>query len=305
MRNVSFVIFALFASFLLVGKAFAMSSESYAIPWDATGAGGDDVSSSTNFGLRDTIDGVAVGSSSSSQFSLQSGYRVGDRDVPYMQFSLFSQDPSTFSQYTTFNTVQNFVVVANPSLFHTGDMVEAIENVGINQKVAIGKVSSVVGSHVYVDRWDGDTGIMNISPTGVSDLYRMQSGVSVNLGSLQGSVYASALTATRVSTSAPNGYSIYMKASGSLNSGLHGIYDVTDGIVTPGQEEYGWRLSGATATTGTARDMSFTTATIPIQQNTVATTGEGICVEYKLSVTSATPVGSYSQTVTYSATANY
>ena len=305
MRKVSLALVTFFSSFLLANLAFAMTSESFSIPWDATGVGGDDISSSTNFGLRDTIGGQAIGQSSGSQFSMQSGYRVGDVDVPYLQFSLFSQNSSIFTTYTTLNMVQNFVVVANSSLFAAGDMVQVVENPGTNQKVVIGKVTFISGTHVYVDRWDGDTSVMNISPSGVNYVYKMQSASSINFGSLLPPVYTTALTGTRVSTSAPNGYTIYMTPSGGLNSGIHEMFAVTDGSVTAGQEEYGWRLSGSTAATGTSMDSGFSTQTIPIQKNTVATPGEGVCVAYKLSVISSTVIGSYTQTITYSATANF
>ena len=291
--------------FLFAGRVFAMSSESYAVPWDTVNSGGEDTSSSTNYGLRDSIGGQATGLGSSTNFSVHSGYRVGDRDVPYIQFSLFTQDSVTVSTYTTFNFAGNFVVVSTPSLFHVGDMIQAVENVGVNQKMAIGKIVFIRGSSLYVDRWDGSTGLMDISPSGQSDVFRLQTGTSIDFGTLQGAVFATELTGTRISTSAPNGYTVYMKADGGLRSTVHEIHDVTDGQVTPGVEEYGWRVSGSAVATSTSIDYPFTTATVPIQQNTVAVPAEGICLEYRLSVTATTVAGSHAQVVTYSATANY
>ena len=55
-----------------------MTSTNFELPWDSINSGGDDISSSTNFGLRDTAGEQATGLSSSTNFEASAGYRVGD-----------------------------------------------------------------------------------------------------------------------------------------------------------------------------------------------------------------------------------
>lgn len=55
-----------------------MNSANYGIAWDSVNSGGEDTSSSTNFGLRDTYGEQATGDSSSTSFTDTAGYRVGD-----------------------------------------------------------------------------------------------------------------------------------------------------------------------------------------------------------------------------------
>lgn len=52
-----------------------MSSTDYQIGWDTLSSGGSDVSNSTSYVVRDTIDGTAVGDSASTTYGLKAGYR--------------------------------------------------------------------------------------------------------------------------------------------------------------------------------------------------------------------------------------
>lgn len=76
----------LFTLFFIAGLLFqqgvrAMTSTNFSISWDSINSGGDDISSSTNFRVRDATGDPSAGSGSSTSFQLTAGYRTGDADI--------------------------------------------------------------------------------------------------------------------------------------------------------------------------------------------------------------------------------
>jgi hypothetical protein len=67
---------------------FAMTSSNYQINWDSINQGGLDVSTSTNYGMRDTIGEHATGDSSSVNYQISAGYRVGEESASYISFKI-------------------------------------------------------------------------------------------------------------------------------------------------------------------------------------------------------------------------
>lgn len=296
---------AFFSVFLFAGGiVHAMTSTNYIVNWDSVNSGGADNSTSTNYVLKDTIGGQATGYSSSTNYQLRAGYRTGDMDLATLNFSIHTENSSVKSLYTTFNSLANTVVVASTSGFSVGDMIAAVEQVGLGEKAAIGRIASIVGSTISVDKWDGQTGTMVISPSGATSFVFRLDGSTVSFGNLTGPTTATSLTGTRVTTNAVNGFTVYVQTNGGLTTGVTAITNVSDGIVSSGQEEYGWGVQGATATS-TPFDQPFAVSATPIQQSTTFVNSEGVVLIYKLSVISSTTAGAYAQTVSYTATANF
>jgi len=71
-----FVVAVLFCIVSL--NAHAMTSANFNLIFDSANSGGTDTSTSTNFGLRDTVGEGGTGEISSTNFAVYSGYRAGD-----------------------------------------------------------------------------------------------------------------------------------------------------------------------------------------------------------------------------------
>ena len=70
MKRLFVSFFCLLGLLLAAPFGFAMTSTNYLINWDSINSGGDDVSSSTNYRLRDTVGEQATGFSTSTLYSL-------------------------------------------------------------------------------------------------------------------------------------------------------------------------------------------------------------------------------------------
>lgn len=284
--------------------AHAMTSTNFIVNWDSLNSGGDDVSSSTNFQVRDTIGEQAVSTGTSSNFQLYAGYRFGDTEATVLTFDVGTQENSTETAFTAFDDSANTVTVNSTSSFSVGNFVGVIENVGASELIAIGKVTSISGAVITVDDWDGNPAAVSASPSGGNDfVYRLQ-GDAAQLGTLSSSAVATSLTHTTVQTNVSGGYTVYVSADGDLTTGSNAIDAVSDGAVTAGSEEYGARIFGTTATS-TGSDFAFATTTREIQMATSTATGHRIGLVYKASISASTAGGSYSQAVTYTVTGNY
>ncbi len=127
---------------------------------------------------------------------------------------------------------------------------------------------------------------------------------AIALGTLSQLAIASASQTLTITTNSPSGYTTTIVEDGNLRSGGNDINDVADGTVTAGSEEYGIRTSGAagqmnntdTAITGVAQTIA-STSTVALAEQTV--------ISYKAAVSENTTYGTYSQTVTFTTTANY
>lgn len=292
---------------LLVGtNVLAMSSTNYWIPWDDVNAGGNDVGTSTNFSIRDTLGGTAVGTGTSANYSLSSGYRVPEEanTLSYL-VKTSNTAPTTYTAFT--DGVGGSVVVASTAGFAVGNLVAVVENHGFGQLVAIGSISSIVGSTMTVDRFEGDGGVMSGVPAGGDDFVYLLTANSFDFGTVTAGVENTNVVGTSVLTNVASGYSVYLQANQDLQNATAQVMTVvTDGTVSSGAEEYGAETTGATAV-GAGTDLGVTT-TQRIIQTSVAPSGtvsDKVGMTYKLSITATTNAGVYTQTVYYTLTANY
>lgn len=292
--------------FLIGTNVLAMSSTNYWIPWDNVNAGGNDVGTSTNYTLRDTIGGTSVGTSTSANYSLSSGYRVPEmaNTLSYL-VKTSNTDPTTYTAFS--NGVGGTVTVASTAGFFVGDLIAVVENRGYAQMVAIGRVSSTVGLVMTVDQFEGDGALMSAVPAGGDDyVYRLAAN-SFSFGTVYAGVQHTHVVGTSVLTNVASGYSVYMQANQDLqNASAQVMAPVTDGTVNTGNEEYGAEVTGGTAVNAGV-DLSVTTTQRVIQTSGAqsGTISDKIGMILKLAITSSTNAGTYSQTVYYTLTANY
>lgn len=299
-------ILSVFSCFVFAFSALAMSSTNYTVGWDSINSGGEDTGSSTNYLLRDTIGEQATGYSSSSNYLMSAGYRTGDVAESYLSFDVMAQDNSTQVSYSSFSTSTVTVVVLSSAGFAIGDYIGVVENLGLSQKIAFGKLINVAGNNLIVDFWDGSPSQISPSSSGGDDFVFKISGKSVTLGTLSQTIGNTSMASTKVTSNAQSGYTVYINDDDNLryNTSTY-ITNVSDGSVTPGQEEYGWQVYGTKAT-NIGSDRPFTTSTQAIQQSVAqAVVEERVGLVFKVSISGATPSGDYSQIVYFTVTANY
>lgn len=305
MRKICSLVCVLFL--LLAGtNVLAMSSTNYWIPWDDVNSGGDDFGTSTNFSINDTLGGMAVGTGTSANFSLSSGYRVPEEanTLSYL-VKAGNTAPTTYTAFT--DGVGGSVVVASAAGFAVGDLIAVVENRGFGQLVAVGIVSSIVGTTITVDQFEGDGGVMSGVPGGGDDYVYLLSTNSFDFGTVAAGVENTSVVGTSVLTNVASGYSVYLQANQNLqNASAQAMTLVTDGAVTSGSEEYGAEVTGATAV-GAGSDLSVSTTQRVIQTSGAAsgTISDKVGMIFKLAITAATNAGVYTQTVYYTLTANY
>lgn len=293
-------------AFLLASRVLAMSSTNYWIPWDNVNAGGNDVGTSTNFSIRDTIGGNAAGTGTSANFNLSSGYRVPEaaNTLSYL-VKAATTSPTTYSAFT--NGVGGTVVVASSVGFAVNDLIAVVENRGFGQLVAVGRITGIAGTTFTVDQFEGDGGVMSGAPAGGDDYVYRLSVNSFDFGTVYAGVQNTNVVGTSVLTNISSGYSVYLQANQNLqNTSAQVMAPVTDGTVSSGVEEYGAEVTGATAF-GAGSDLSVTTTQRVIQTAAASsgTISDKVAMIFKLSVTSSTNPGTYTQTVYYTLTANY
>ena len=284
--------------------AWAMDSASYSIDWDSINSGGDDYSSSTNYYLSDTVGDQATGISSSTNYAISAGYRYGVSEPTILSFEIGTQENSTKTGYTAFDNAGNTINVTSTTFLSEGNFIAVVENQGLSQVVAVGKIVSIAGLVVTVDQWDGSPAGIGATPAGSDDyVYRLE-GNSVEFGTLSTTVGTTSLTFSNVTCNTPNGYTVKVYADGNLLSGANSIANVSDGTVTAAAEEYGAHVYG-TAATSTSGDFAFSTATTDIQINSSYATKDRIALVYKVAISASTVGGSYTQTIYYTVTPNF
>lgn len=285
---------------------FGMTSTNYTIDFDSLNSGGDDISSSTNYQIRDTIGEQATGLSTSTMYSLQAGYRQSD-ETTNLSFDIGTQENGTQTTFSSFDENGLTVAVASTASFTTSSFIGVVENEGLSQVVALGRIVAIAGTTITVDQWDGDPSGISATPGGGDDfVYRLE-GDAATLGALSVSTGKTSLTHTDVTTNATDGYTVYVSSDGKLrvNSSTF-ITDVVDGAVTIGSEEYGGLVTGAFATvTSTSADFALTTSTFAIQTATTTSLDHRVGLIYKAAIGPGTSAGSYAQLVYYTVTANF
>gem|GEM_PF-351579 len=305
MKRLFVSFFCLLGLLLAAPFGFAMTSTNYLINWDSINSGGDDVSSSTNYRLRDTVGEQATGFSTSTLYSLSAGYRTGDQNFPFLTFSIGTQENATQVAYSAINIAGKTIAAASAAGFAVGDYVGAVENLGLSQKVSVGQIVSIASNTIEVDQWGGVTSTMSAIPGGGDDFIYRLNGSSAVLGTLTSAIGKTSITTTNVSTDATNGYTLEVLDDGNLRTGSASILNVADGAVTIGSEEYGAAVFGGRATS-TGSDFAFSTST-PRQIQISSTEGlkDRVVLVYKVSISDSTAAGSYGHLVYYRLTPNY
>lgn len=298
------IIAVCFCMLLLAGFANAMTSINYTINWDSMNSGGDDMSTSTNYQIRDTLGDQAVGSSTSENYILRAGYRQGDTETASITFDIGTQENSTQTNFGSFSNAGKTVTVSSTASYSIGNFIGVVENEGVSQIIAIGKITLIASDIITVDEWEGNPSSISASPDGSEDyVYRIE-GDSAELGTLDVSDGKTSLTHTTLESNAENGYTIYVNTDGDLRVTTSTVIaNVSDGSVTVGSEEYGGRVYGSTATS-TGSDFAFATSTREIQTSTTYANDDRIGLIYKASITGSTGSGNYTQKIFYTVTAN-
>ena len=297
------VLLIILAYVIFVPRILAMSSANYEINWDSLNSGGTDYSTSANFQMLDTLGEIATGRSSSTNFSMQAGYRQGITDPGILEFKIFGQDETTKIAYSAFDNLNTRVTVADSTGYVVGGYLVAVEDMGPSQMIAVGQITGVVANVITVDKWDGDNAAMSAVPAGGDDWVFEITQSSVDLGTLSTVLVNTGVSITEVFTNAERGYTVTVLEDGNLRDGANDIDDVSDGTVTAGSEEYGIETVGTYATG--INDFALDSAGQPVQVKTATGSRDRIGVIYKASVSPTTLRGNYSHIVSYYLTANF
>lgn len=297
-------IFAIVGFFVYTNIAFAgMTSTNYKIQWDSFSAGGSDTSSSSSYGLRDSLGETSIGSMSATNYQVSSGYRAGVFDQ-ILTFSILLQNTSDARLVSSLSSLT--ISTASTSSISVGDYIALVQDVGVNQVAAIGKVASVSSNvSITVDTWSTNGSTPTID--GSNDYYYPMNATSVAFGSLTNGVVSTGIIAFEVSAEDPNGYVVQIQSDTGLTTGSHDITSVSDGSVSGDSEEYGARSSDTTLVNST-----FDTADTAISSTYQDVTTESSTkfddrhfVILKVSKTSNTTSGNYSQTISLIASGNF
>src|SRR3989338_6702839 len=216
----------------------AMSSTNYQILWDSIDSGGSDVSSSASYILRDAVGNTGAGDSTSTSYQLNAGYRAGIFDQ-VVKFDLYVQGLSTHPAPTTFS---RSIVAASTSGVAVGDVVAIVQDEGLNQVSAIGKISALGAGTITLDRVTIGASLPVID--GASDYVYKLSGSTIAWGDTLVDAPKTSLIAFEATADVQTGYTIGIVEDGNLRSAEgHDVDDVGDGAVTSANEEYGARSS--------------------------------------------------------------
>lgn len=284
---------------------FGMSSTNYQINWDSINFGGLDVSTSTNYNLRDTIGEHGTGYSDSENYKLKAGYRSGETLEPYLSIDIGTQEDNIFTSWSSFSSSTRIVNVNSTSSFAIDDYIGVVENEGFAQLVAIGKITNISGNVITVDNWEGEPESISTSPSGTDDFVYRMNGNQATLGLQTIISESTSLTLTNIASNANNGYNVTIKGVDKLKSGSAIIKDVTDGTVSADSEEYGIEAVGSLAVGGGTDVDIPTSSQRSIQQSATYADNDRIGVIYKLSIGPLTPTGNFEQIVEYRVTGNF
>lgn len=290
---------AVFSPFLVQA---AMSSTSYEIQWDSVGVGGMDTASSTSYKVRDSLEFIqGVGTSSS--YRVDSGYRGGIYD-PVVHFNVISQDTATQVAATAITSTS--VDVTTTTGYAVDDYIVVIQNEGLSQVEAMGKVTGVAGNTLSVDFFQYASSLPVIDST--NDYVYELTGSSVPLASLTPHLVSTGVIGWEVDADVPTGYNVYVREDHDLKtSGSDAINDVDDGAVTMEMEEYGGRSSDPTLANSTfdTADTAFTTTFQKVASRSGATLKARDFLTLKAAAADTTVNGSYSHTLTLVFVGNY
>ncbi len=293
-KSISLTLALFFALYSNIAFA-AMSSTNYQIQWDELSGGGGS-SSSTSYGLRDSVGGSAAGARTTSvSYSIDQGFRAGVYD-PVVDFVPYVQDKSTQVAATAF--ASNTVTVTTAAGFSVDDWIVIIQNEGASQVSAMGQISGIVGSNITI-RSSYSGSIPTID--GSNDVvYRMSQTASSALGTLSTSTVSTQIIGWVASADVTQGFGVYAFTDGELRSGAYTLAGVSDGNVTAGDSEYGARSSDTTLATSTfdTQDTAFSTAPALVGSTSASSFSTSGFLTLKAAIAVAQHDGSYAQTLT-------
>lgn len=275
----------------------SMSSTNYQIESDAVSAGGNELSESASYMLRDSVGGNALGEINSVNYGLGSGYRseIYDRTA---NFSVLLQNSSTQTAITALSG--NELTVTSQSGYSVGDYVVIVSDLGADQQVAIGKIEALGAT------MDVDFVSHGVSIDGNGDYVYALTGTGVSLGAITAGLVRTAVVAWEVTADTDNGYQVLVYEDQDLTNGSVTIDDVADGTVTLGNSEYGGRSTDSTLTTTfDTQDTAFTTAPQQVASQSAGTFFGRDALILKAAASAGQAGGSYSHTLDVIYVGNY
>lgn len=302
-KPIASIAFAVVGIFVYTGFVSAqMSSSSFLIRWDTVNTGGSDSGSSSTYQLRDTLEAAIAGRSSSTSYNLDQGYRGGVFDE-VISFEVLAQD---LSDSRVLSSLSGLTATVNSvSGISVGNYVVVIQDRGINQVSAIGKVSSIGSSTVVLDALANAGTAPAVD--GTNDYLYLLNQTSIPFGSLSSSSVKMAVVGFNVSVDSSQGYVIQVNDDGNLRTSTTDIDDVTDGSVTEASEEYGARSSDTTLANSTfdTADSAVTTTRQDIVTTSSVSMNSRNFLTFKLAISSTTAAGSYGNVISFIASGNF
>ena len=295
------IISILVGLFMWAGLAYAeMTSTNYQIQWDTIGQGGDDMSDSASYQLRDTIGNSAVGSSDSTNYSSAAGYRQGVFDQ-ILTFEVYGQGTSQKDATALTSTT----ITCDTSGISEGDFIALVQDEGESQVSAVGRVTTIGAGTITVDDLQ-DGGVV---PTidGVNDYVYLLNTTSVDLNELDPAEFSTTIIGFDVSADLQNGYVIQVYEDGNLRDGSDDIDDVSDGAVSLGAEEYGARSSD-TSLSGSlfdTEDSAFMSSYLDVADESSTSFDSRNFLTLKASIDATTADGTYEHTLTFILSGNF
>jgi hypothetical protein len=278
-----------------------MSSSSYLIRWDTVSTGGSDTSSSSSYLLHDTIVPSTAGRSTSISYTVDQGYRGGISERT-ITFDVFAQ---SLSSYFTATALVGNTVTSNTSGLSVGNMVAVVQNVGVDQVAAMGKITSLTSSAVTVDSWknNGTQPVID----GSNDYLYLLNGATLDFGTITDNTVETGIVGIDVTTDNTSGYVVEVYEDGELRYALETIDDVADGSVSAGFEEYGARSSDTSIASSTfdTADTALTTSYQDVATESSTSFDSRNFITFKIGTTPLTAVGTYAHTVTFIASGSY
>ncbi|HEU0051227.1 MAG TPA: hypothetical protein VFQ60_04195 [Patescibacteria group bacterium] len=304
MQRRFFFIAAVLLLLMQADVVFAMSSPSFMINWDSINTGGDELSSSTNYSVQDTV-GDFSGSSTSANYQISSGYRAA-QGADSLSFIIEGQDKATQTAYTALSLADKTVTVESAVPFSVGNYIAVIENNGFSERVLVGKITSINGLVLTVDKFDGATDTIGATPSGGDDFVYVLGTSLASFGTVSANSANTSVVMSSVNSSVPSGYTVYVQADQALQNASAQAIAAPVGTITVGTEAYGASVTGTRAYLPDS-DASVNASARAIQTNSGPSVAgpDRVSMTYKLSVVSATNSGTYSQNVYYILTANY
>lgn len=305
LKRATFLLFCFLFLFFAPHTFAAMSSSNYMVQWDSFSVGASDTQSSSSYRLRSSFDvGVSGEDFSSSSYRLDGGFRGGVYD-PVSTFQLYIQDIS--SQVAATAATSTSVTVTSVSGYAVGNRVLLVQDEGASQVTGMGKISSIVGTTISVDSFEGGSPV--IDGSGGDYLYKMTAnGTSLPLGGPTSSTLVTGVIAWEATADIQTGYSVYLMEDGNLRTvGLDEIPDVSDGEVSVGMSEYGGRSSDVSLASSTfdTQDTAITTSPQLVASRSAVTFSARDYVTLKLAIGTSQQGGAYSQNLYVLFAGNY